>query len=236
MLSTHCTQYITLFLFQVAPVKITRSVGLQVITQEQKRLQEQGQLAGAGAGARIATKPAQAVVIRNANASPVTPSGQVRITPVKASPNNNGQVKTPTLVNGPVPSVATRGIRTHPAALPLMPQRQPSGPDWKLMPAKPSIKIDRNGAGIVLSWNLAFTTQTHATIVTYQLYAYQESGAQVPDTSLWKKVGDVKALPLPMACTLTQFQGGNKYHIAVRAKDCHNRLGPFSDPQNITLN
>ena len=103
------------------------------------------------------------------------------------------------------------------------------------MPAKPSLKINRKGAGIVLSWNLAFT-QTHATIVTYQLYAYQESGAQVPDTSLWKKVGDVKALPLPMACTLTQFQAGNKYHIAVRAKDCHNRLGPFSDPQNITLN
>ena len=127
------------------------------------------------------------------------------------------------------------GIRTHPAALPPMPQRQPSRPGWKLMPAKPSLKINRKGAGIVLSWNLAFT-QTHATIVTYQLYAYQESGAQVPDTSLWKKVGDVKALPLPMACTLTQFQAGNKYHFAVRANDCHNRLGPFSDPQNITLN
>ena len=334
---------------KVAPVKITRSVGLQVMTQEQKRLQQQRQLAGGGA--RIATKPAQAVVIRNASASPATPiTGQVRITPVKATPNNNGLVKTATVVNGivkkvvpvntpsprqspapqnrtvvtqasqlspqqlaavraavsggqvtvtaptkaaqviskPVPNkkiecvnlsddedsaapvrvtpqpqvrpvqmaqVRPRlnngattirpmafvsrtngiGIRTHPATLPPMPMRQPSRPGWKLMPAKPSLKINRKGAGIVLSWNLAFT-QTHATIVTYQLYAYQESGAQVPDTSLWKKVGDVKALPLPMACTLTQFQAGNKYHFAVRANDCHNRLGPFSDPQNITLN
>ena len=122
----------------------------------------------------------------------------MRITLVKASPNNS-LVKTPTLgislVRKTVPSVATRGILTHPAALPLMPQRQPSRSDWKLTPAKPSLKIDRNGAGIVLSWNLAFN-QTHATIVDYQLYAYQESGAQVPDTSLWKKVGDVKALPM----------------------------------------
>ena len=109
-------------MFQVAPVKITRSVGLQVMTQEQKRLQQQRQLAGAGvgAGARIATKPAQAVVIRNANAYPVTPSGPLKITLVKASPNNNGQVKTPTLVDGlvskTVPSVATRGVLTHPAS------------------------------------------------------------------------------------------------------------------------
>ena len=204
------------------------------MTQEQKKLQQQRQLAGAGAeaGARIATKPAQAVVIRNANASPVNPSGPVKITLVEASPNNNGQAKTPTLVDGlvskTVPSVATRGVLTHPAALPLMPQRQPSKPGWKLIPAKPSLKIDRKGADIVLSWNLTFN-QTHATIVTYQLYSYQDSGAQ-------KKVGDVKALPLPMACTLTQFQAGNKYHFAVRANDCHNRLGPFSDPQNITLN
>ena len=52
---------------------------------------------------------------------------------------------------------------------------------------------------------------------------------------LWKKVGDVKALPLPMACTLTQFLKGNKYHFAVRAKDVHTRVGHFSDPQSIAL-
>jgi uncharacterized protein (DUF2236 family) len=43
----------------------------------------------------------------------------------------------------------------------------------------------------------------HADIASYQLYAYQE-GSMQPSPSLWKKVGDVKALPLPMACTLTQ--------------------------------
>jgi hypothetical protein len=53
--------------------------------------------------------------------------------------------------------------------------------------------------------------------------------------SLWKKVGDVNALPLPMACTLTQFMKGNKYHFAIRAQDIHSRVGLFSDPQSITL-
>jgi hypothetical protein len=74
----------------------------------------------------------------------------------------------------------------------------------------------------------------HATVTTYQIYAYQESGLS-PSQSLWKKVGDVKALPLPMACTLTQFTKGNKYHFAIRAQDVHSRVGFFSDPQTIAL-
>jgi hypothetical protein len=56
--------------------------------------------------------------------------------------------------------------------------------------------------GIVLSWNMQLTSE-YEEIASYQLYAYQE-GSAAPSTTLWKKVGDVKALPLPMACTLTQ--------------------------------
>ncbi|KAK8759243.1 hypothetical protein V5799_003125 [Amblyomma americanum] len=87
--------------------------------------------------------------------------------------------------------------------------------------------------GLVLSWNMTFNS-LYADIQTYQLYAYQETNA-APATSFWKKVGDVRALPLPMACTLTQFVDGHKYHFAVRAVDVHNRLGPFSDPTSILL-
>ena len=54
---------------------------------------------------------------------------------------------------------------------------------------------------------------SNATITSYQLYAYQENSSQRPDPNLWKKVGDVKALPLPMACTLTQFMRGNKVDL-----------------------
>ncbi|KAH8037386.1 hypothetical protein HPB51_009941 [Rhipicephalus microplus] len=87
--------------------------------------------------------------------------------------------------------------------------------------------------GLVLSWNMTFNS-LYAEIQTYQLYAYQETDSP-PATSHWKKVGDVRALPLPMACTLTQFIEGHKYHFAVRAVDVHNRLGAFSDPSSILL-
>ena len=56
-------------------------------------------------------------------------------------------------------------------------------------------------------------------------------------TDAWKskKVGQVNALPLPMACTLKQFARGNKYHFAVRATDTHQRQGIFSDPATIDI-
>jgi hypothetical protein len=48
-------------------------------------------------------------------------------------------------------------------------------------------------------------TQMHADISSFQLFAYQEgSDAPASNGNPWKRVGDVKALPLPMACTLTQ--------------------------------
>ena len=89
--------------------------------------------------------------------------------------------------------------------------------------------------GIVLSWNMDLSQQDYAPVTSYQIFAYQETVGLLPAMSLWRKVGDVKALPLPMACTLTQFTKGNKYHFAIRASDVHGRIGLFSDPQSIAL-
>lgn len=72
----------------------------------------------------------------------------------------------------------------------------------------------------------------YSDIASYQLFAYQE-GSSPPSTSLWKKISDVKALPLPMACTLTQFSDNNTYHFAVRAVDVHGRVGPYSEPRSV---
>ncbi|EEB10441.1 ubiquitin-protein ligase BRE1, putative [Pediculus humanus corporis] len=121
----------------------------------------------------------------------------------------------------------------HPAPLPQQPTVTNSKSNSKLLPPRPALKISRVQSGIVLSWNMSLGPE-HAAISSYQLYAYQE-GSSPPATSLWKKVGDVKALPLPMACTLTQFTSGHKYHFAVRAVDQHSRVGPFSLPGTIAL-
>ncbi|XP_049862289.1 activating transcription factor 7-interacting protein 1 isoform X5 [Schistocerca gregaria] len=123
----------------------------------------------------------------------------------------------------------------HPAPLPVAPNLNLNNPDLKKMPPRPELKISKQSRhqGIVLSWNMPVTNE-YAAIASYQLYAYQESSSP-PSTAHWKKVGDVKALPLPMACTLTQFVEGHKYHFAVRAVDIHSRVGPFSLPGSIVL-
>ena len=62
-----------------------------------------------------------------------------------------------------------------------------------------------------MSWDIKGSTLEVSPTKWYQIFAYQENSNQAVASTLWKKVGDVKALPLPMACTLTQFSRGNRY-------------------------
>ncbi|XP_045495884.1 activating transcription factor 7-interacting protein 1 [Colias croceus] len=138
---------------------------------------------------------------------------------------------------GPAPiqkETSYRKVSLHPAPLPEG-AKQCQPPNWKLIPPAPEITLSKVDNGIVISWNLdSYHEDNYENIASYQIYAYQETAAP-PSTSLWKKIGDVKALPLPMACTLTQFVSGYKYYFAVRAVDIRSRLGPFSLPSNIML-
>lgn len=120
-------------------------------------------------------------------------------------------------------------VRRHPAPLPY-PTNVPSNPHWKRVPPRPIIRINNIESGIVISWTMDDMSEEHAEILSYQIYAYQET-AQAPVTDNWRHVGDVKAMLLPMAVTLTQFQEGQRYHFAVRAVDEHNRTGMFSIPR-----
>ena len=169
----------------------------------------------------VASKTASKTVIDVVDLSDEDETPQpplVKITPVKAAPPPiRPQPRAAGLstlhqrgVMGVRPRAVIRGPlqSSHPAPLPLLP-RQPVGQGMKGLPPKPSLKIQRaqnEKNGIILSWTLNHNPAIQAEITAYQLFAYQETAAK-PDTSLWKRVGDadVKAMPLPMACTLTQF-------------------------------
>lgn len=121
----------------------------------------------------------------------------------------------------------------HPAPL-LAPPRITVDPKLKPLLPKPHLTIKKIDTGIILQWKMPYNLDLFENIASYQLYAYQETNS-APSPDMWRKVGDVKALALPMACTLTQFADKNKYFFAVRAVDIHKRIGAFSDPEEIAL-
>nr|XP_023026555.1 activating transcription factor 7-interacting protein 1-like [Leptinotarsa decemlineata]XP_023026556.1 activating transcription factor 7-interacting protein 1-like [Leptinotarsa decemlineata]XP_023026557.1 activating transcription factor 7-interacting protein 1-like [Leptinotarsa decemlineata]XP_023026558.1 activating transcription factor 7-interacting protein 1-like [Leptinotarsa decemlineata] len=123
--------------------------------------------------------------------------------------------------------------RKHPAPLP-QPPAVPQNNSLKPLLPKPHLSIRKTDTGIILQWRMPYNLDAYEGIASYQLYAYQETNAP-PCTEMWRKVGDVKALALPMACTLTQFADKNKYYFAVRSVDVHKRIGAFSDPEEISL-
>lgn len=163
-------------------------------------------------------------------------SPEITIVGVKPSkPTVNGHIpRSSQVTNTTVQYDLPEGC-SHPAPLPDMPNPQPHSPSWKKIPQIPILKISRMEKGIVLSWQFGKMTNEYEEVQYYQIFAYQE-GPELPQSRLWKKIGDVKALPLPMACTLTQFSEGNRYHFAVRAQDIHLRVGGYSAPQSISLN
>ncbi|KAG8436462.1 hypothetical protein GDO86_007524 [Hymenochirus boettgeri] len=187
--------------------------------------------------------PVRNTVMQNQNLrqiSPQTGGVPVRMPQTNAYVVNNGMSvgsSGPQLtVHHRPPQETARPI--HPAPLPEAPQppRLPPEAAGTSAPQKPHLKLARvqSQNGIVLSWSVLEVDRSCAIVDSYHLYAYHED-PNATSPSQWKKIGEVKALPLPMACTLTQFVSGSKYYFAVRAKDIYSRFGPFCDPQSTDV-
>nr|XP_054762873.1 uncharacterized protein LOC129269404 isoform X1 [Lytechinus pictus]XP_054762874.1 uncharacterized protein LOC129269404 isoform X1 [Lytechinus pictus]XP_054762875.1 uncharacterized protein LOC129269404 isoform X1 [Lytechinus pictus] len=126
----------------------------------------------------------------------------------------------------------------HPAPLPDMKTTLdlPRTILFTPLPIRPLLEIKHSQEGIVLSWKAdPAGGASKVEVMRYLLYAYQESESATPSTDLWKKIGAVDALPLPMACTLTHFKAGSMYHFAVCAISKHKRPGAFSNIGSINL-
>lgn len=95
-------------------------------------------------------------------------------------------------------------------------------------------------SGIVLQWTVC-DEDTHKVqaIDQYEIYAYQGNSPHTPvghqPDPGWNKVGTVKALPLPMQCTLTQFTKGRTYYFVIRAIDASGHFGSFSRRCTVNL-
>uniref|UniRef100_UPI00358DF98B uncharacterized protein isoform X2 n=1 Tax=Myxine glutinosa TaxID=7769 RepID=UPI00358DF98B len=149
-----------------------------------------------------------------------------------------------TCVPPPAQAPPSEACIRHPPPLPNTPPLSvpiPHEAMGTLPPPRPLLKLGRadNQGAIVLQWSVAepvqeATTPHRAPAESYHIYAYHEDIQQGAATQ-WKKIGDVQALPLPMACTLTQFMVGSRYYFTVRAKDKFGRFSPFCEPQCADL-
>ena len=117
-------------------------------------------------------------------------------------------------------------------SLPLLPAR--ASPNDSL--PTPVLKLTQTDLGLEVQWTFE---GDQSCVASYELFAFRKltlkSSSHPPASINWKKVGDVKSIPLPMKCTLSQFKAGSTYSFAVRSKDSEGGVGQFSDIKKISL-
>ncbi|XP_007498724.1 activating transcription factor 7-interacting protein 2 isoform X2 [Monodelphis domestica] len=119
----------------------------------------------------------------------------------------------------------------HLPSLPDIPQHPVlAGFNDSLPPQKFELKLKQvlKPKGIALTWNISQINPRCAPVESYHLFICHENTTSNSKTA-WKKIGEIKALPLPMACTLSQFVSSSTYYFTLQAKDIYGRYGPFCD-------
>ena len=155
----------------------------------------------------------------------------------------NVQVGTSFLTKNKVETIEEKEVRVfkvpqcmslHPAPLPKVIQKSLNQDSSKLLPPNLKLHVSNVNEGIQLFWTLTGVGNGYSEVLNYEIYAYLET-SKPPSIKFWKKVGDIKAIPLPIRCTLSQFKKGSKYHFSVRARDINSHFGDYSEIKSVLL-
>ena len=90
----------------------------------------------------------------------------------------------------------------------------------------PVLSLSRGPGGLQVYWTYP---GDHRPVADYQLFHHRRG-----DT-LWRRVGDIASIPLPIRVTLSQFKPGSTYSFIVRSRDSVGGQGAWSHPATIDL-
>ncbi|XP_062840848.1 activating transcription factor 7-interacting protein 2 isoform X2 [Trichomycterus rosablanca] len=118
--------------------------------------------------------------------------------------------------------------------LPLLPDtpfphQLPAVALTKSMPQQPVVKVARidNPRGIMLLWNVEKEDPDPTPMECYFIYAAQQRDDGT--FNKWKTIGEIKAMPLPMACRVAASARNKTIFFVIIGKDVYGRYGPYSE-------
>ncbi|XP_052401056.1 activating transcription factor 7-interacting protein 2 isoform X1 [Carassius gibelio] len=102
------------------------------------------------------------------------------------------------------------------------------------LPQKPVVKLARIGTAqeLGIAWNVDQKDPHVAEMDCYFIYVSHEQ--KNGTFSGWKCLGEIKAMPLPMACKLSDCKGDKRLCFIVVGKDIFARYGPYSEIHTVT--
>ncbi|CAH8871927.1 unnamed protein product [Trichobilharzia szidati] len=99
----------------------------------------------------------------------------------------------------------------------------------------PQLTIGNSTEGVTLQWTITYPAIPFEPAVAYEIYSHTTSDTALVSFQMplpWNKIGEVAALPLPMACTLNHVQPKYMYYFIVRSVDRLHRYSPWSNVVN----
>lgn len=113
---------------------------------------------------------------------------------------------------------------------------EPSPPFYTSPLPVPRVALRVMNGNTVIMWDLPPDNKiTDISLFEVYVFLINKDGRRLQQNQTWIKVGQMKAMPLPMACTIRQIiQKNVLYYFSVRAVGKNELPGPFSEPCCVT--